>query len=227
MIRISFKKLLDGEYSHAVELEVLNWMLKTGQKYNERVARWSVDGVSKQIFGYSANSHNDVSFPFPIKCDPRIGNASFSCSPFDMFLHTCFYNAIMKPASSPVLKWRNDERIGVCRSRVLNIDDGYMYVKHDSYGGVKSTIQDFRHLIGEPLKKEYFQANYKDRTEPKIINVVFTTNGYGYMLILGYSFKEYKYEAGWDHVISQISGEGIVAFLNRVLVELDELLIKH
>lgn len=225
MIRISFKKLLDGEYSHAVELEVLNWMLKTGQKYNEQVAKWSVDGVSKQIFGYSANSHNHVNFPFPIKCEPWIGNASFNCSPFDMFLHTCFYNAIMKPALAPVWKWREDERIGIDKSRGLNIDDSRILVNHRLYTGVKSTIQDFRNLVGRPLKKKYFQPDFKDRTEPKVIDVVFTTNGDGYRLILSYSFKEYKYEAGWSHIISQMADEGIEAFLNRVLVELDELLI--
>jgi len=222
-MRIYFDKLLNGHYSIKEEMEMINWFLKTGNKYDEYTGRWNKDGISKQMFGYSANSHS-ASFPFPIVCENFIGNASFSFNVLEGFIRNCLYNAIIKEPTSPVIKWRNDEKIEAGKYRVLQFNTDYPEIKHSKFNNTYWTLQDLKKFIGMPLKKEFFHPDYKERIEPKIINIIFYTNGNGYVFEYVYSFSNFDYESGWSNHITQAENESIPCFLNRIYFEMDSML---
>lgn len=222
-MRIYFDKLLNGHYSIEEEMEIINWFLKTGNKYDEYTGRWNKDGVSKQLFAYSANSHC-VSFPFPIVCENYIGNASFSFNVIRGFLQCCLYNAILKEPTLPVKKWRKDERVEVGKFRVLPINTDYPEIKHPKFKDAYCTLRRLKEFIGMPLKKELFHPEYKERIEPKIINVIFYTNGNGYVFEYVFSFSNFDYESGWSNYIRQNENESIPCFLNRIYFEMDSMI---
>lgn len=222
-MRIYFDKLLDGRYSIDEELEMINFFLKTGKEYDEYIDKWTIDGVSKQMFDYSANSHS-VSFPFPIVCENLIGNASFSFNVLKGFIQNCLYNAILKKTSLPVEKWRNDERIKVGGYRIFQFNTDYPDIKHPKFENTYFALQDLKTFIGMPLKKELFHSVYTERIEPKIINIIFYTNGNGYVFEYVYSFSNFNYEPGWSKYISQKENESIPCFLNRIYFEMDTML---
>jgi hypothetical protein len=222
-MRIYFDKLLNGHYSIDVEMEMINWFLKTGNKYDEYTGKWNKDGVSKQIFDYSANSHS-ANFPFPIVCENFIGNASFSFNVLKGFLQNCLYNAILKEPTSPVKKWRNDENIEAGKYRVIQLNTDYPEVKHSKFENTYWALQNLKKFIGMPLNKEFFNSDYKERINPKIINIIFYTNGNGYVFEYVFSFSNFDYEPGWSNHICQKENESIPCFLNRIYFEMDSML---
>lgn len=222
-MRIYFDKLLNGYYSIDEELEMINWFLKTGNKYDEYTGRWSKDGVSKQMFNYSANSHN-ANFPFPIVCKNYIGNGSFSFDVLDGFIQNCLFNAILKVPTSPVKKWRIAEKIEVGKFRNLHINTDYPEIKHQNFEDTHRLLQNLKKFIGMPLKKDFFHPEYIERIAPKIINIIFYTNGYGYVFEYVFSFSNFDYEPGWSNYITQLENESIPCFLNRLYFEMGSVL---
>lgn len=219
-MRIYFDKLLNGHYSFEEEMEMINWILKTGNKYDKYVSRWGGAGVSQQMFDYSANSH-DASFPFPIVCENFIGNASYSFNVLKGFIQNCLYNAILKKPNSAVEKWRNDEKIEPGKFKVLNFNTNYPEKKHPKFQNTYWALQKLKNFIGMPLKKQFFHPEYKERTEPKILNVILYTNGNGYVFEYVFSFSNFDYEPGWSNHIAQLENESIPCFLNRIFFEMD------
>lgn len=226
-MRIYFEKLLNRYYSLDVELEMINWFLKTGEKYTEYTSTWTKDGVSKQLFGYSANSH-DASFPFPITSNNFIGNASFSFNVLNSFVQICLFNAILKSAPYPVNRWRKDERIELGKFRVLNFNTEYPNKEElnpkfeTTYSSYRILVHKLKEYVGMPLKKEFCHPEYIDRIKPKITDINFYTNGRGYVFEYGFSFPKFNYESVWNDSIRQLEDESINCFLNRVMNEMDK-----
>jgi len=219
-MKIDFTKLLNGYYPLEIEMEMINWFLKTGNKYNEYTDRWTKDGVSKQIFDYSANSHS-CSFPFPIVCKNHIGNGSFSFNVLKGFIQNCLFNAILKTPYKPVVKWRKEERIELGKSRMLNFNTDYPLEKNEKFKNTYWALTDLKDIINTPLKKELFHPEYKERLNPKIINVILYTNGNGYVFEYVFSFSTINYEPGWSKYINQQNDESIPCFVNRIFNEID------
>ena len=221
-MRIYFDKLLNRHYSIEEEMEMINWFLKTGNKYDEYTGRWNKDGVSKQMFDYSANSHN-ADFPFPIVCNNYIGNASMNFDVLNGFIQNCIFNAVYKEPTLPVKKWRSDERIEVGKFRVLDFNTEYPEIKHKDFDNSYRALRSLKMFIDMPLKKELFHSEYKERTKPKIINVILYTNGNGYAFEYVFSFSNFDYESGWSNCIHQKENESIPCFLNRIFIEMDSM----
>lgn len=219
-MKINFTKLLNGFYPLEIEMEMINWFLKTGNKYDEYTDRWTKDGVSKQIFDYSANSNN-ASFPFPILGKNSIGNGSYSFNVFKAFIKICLFNAILKNPFKPVEKWRKEERIELGKSRMLNFNIDYPIEKNKKFQNTFWAITDLKDIINTPLKKELFHPDYTKRLNPKIINVILYTNGNGYVFEYVFSFSSCDYEPGWSKYISQQKQESIPCFINRIFNEID------
>ena len=220
-MRIYFKKLLNGHYPIEIEMEMINWFLKTGNKYDEFTGRWNKDGVSKQIFNYSANSHS-CSFPFPIVYESNyVGNNSFSFNILEGFIQNVIFNAIVKEPTVPVKKWRDAEKIFIDKYRIFEFKEEYPKEKHKDFQSVYWALLDLKNFIGMPLKKELFHPDYEKRTKPKIVSLSFYTNGSGYILDYVFSFENFKYEPGWNRQICQKKDENIPSFLNRIFFEMD------
>ncbi len=221
-MKIDFTKLLNGFYPLEVEMEMINWFLKTGNKFDEHVGNWTVDGISKQMFDYSANSNN-CKFPFPIKCSNFIGNSSYNFNVLKGFISNCLFNAIIKYPLKPVFKWREFEKIQLGKYRMLNFNLDYpkQEEKHEKLQGIYWGILKLKEIINTPLKKEFFHPDYTERIDPKIIDVVLFTNGNGYVFEYEFSFSNFNYEHGWNKQICQKEGESIAYFLNRVFKEID------
>lgn len=222
IMKIDFTKLLNGFYPLEVEMEMINWFLKTGNKFDEHVGNWTVDGISKQMFDYSANSNN-CKFPFPIKCSNFIGNSSYNFNVLKGFISNCLFNAIIKHPLKPVFKWREFEKIQLGKYRMLNFNLDYpkQEEKHEKLQGIYCGILKLKEIINTPLKKEFFHPDYTERIDPKIIDVVLFTNGNGYVFEYEFSFSNFNYEHGWNKQICQKEGESIACFLNRVFKEID------
>lgn len=221
-MRIYFDKLLNGHYFLEEKMEMINWFLKTGNKYDEYTGKWNKDGVSKQLFNYSTNLYS-VDFPFPIVCENNVGNASFSFNILDTFIQNCLFNAILKEATLPVKKWRNDEKIGLGKYLIFNFNTDYPTIKHQKFENTYWALLDLKNFIGMSLKKEFYHPNYKGKIDGKIINIIFYTNGNGYVFEYVYSFSKYNYEAGWYKYIRQSENESIPCFLNRIYFEMDSI----
>jgi hypothetical protein len=219
-MKIDFTKLLNGFYPLEIEMEMINWFLNTGNKYDEYTGRWTKDGVSKQIFGYGANSHN-ANFPFPIVCENSIGNGSLHVDVFKIFIQNCLFNAILKNPLKPVEKWRKEERIELGKSRMLNFNTEYPTEKNEKFENTFWAITDLKDFIDTPLKKELFHPDYPKRLNPKIINVILYTNGGGYVFEYIFSFSTMDYENGWTKQIWQEKNESIPCFINRIFNEID------
>lgn len=217
-MRIYFDKLLNGEYPLEVEMEMINWFLKTGNEYDEYTGRWNKDGVSKQMFGYSANSHS-ASFPFPIVCESYIGNPSFNFNVLKMFVQSCLYNVIIKKPTIPVAKWRKAERIELGRFRELKFN--LSKPENPKHRYTHLGLHELKNFIGMDLKKELFHAKYEERTDPKVVHVRLYTNGDGYVFEYVFSFECFNYEPGWSKYIRQKEDESIACFVNRIYDEMD------
>lgn len=213
-MRIYFDKLLNRQYSLEVELEMIDWFLWTSYNYDISPRKHSVDGVSKQMFGYSANNHS-ASFPFPLLGDSnKIGNASFSFDVLDAFIQCCLFNIILKKAPDAVQRWREAERIALNKFRVtsFSVSDQYFY-NQDFHCG----LLGLKNYIGTPLIKDYFHPDYNDRINPRIVNIKFYTNGDGYVFQYYYSFEGENFKnSSWSDYLKQEPKETLTTFIERI-----------
>ena len=205
-------------------MELINWFLKTGKRFEAYTGRWTKSGISNHMFNYSANSH-DASFPFPIVCENYIGNPSYNYDVLGGFIQNCLFNAIIGRATTPVNKWRNAENVKIGKYRILQINTDFPKEKHPQFDNTYWSLQNLKKFIGVSLKKDQFHPTYPDRIDPKIINVIFYTNGNGYVFEYVFSFSNFGYEPGWSKYISQNDNESIPCFLNRIYFEMDLVII--
>ncbi len=211
--RIYFKKLIDGDYPLDVELEVFNWILKTGKPHRQYTSKWYEDGLDKCMFGYSANDH-DSNTPF------ATGENLFKQ------IQCAFENAIVRTPNKPVKEWRTKERIGLDTYRILEFATGFPHLDRFEHWYLHWGIDNLQKFKGHMLKKEYFHPDYEDRLDPKILDIKLSCNGYeGYNITFRFSFSKFDYEPGWGHGFSQKKGESINNFVYRVCKEINALLV--
>ncbi len=206
--RIDFQKLIDGAYPLDVELEVFNWMLATGKKYDGPRAGYGHSGMDQIVYGYSANTHNSYT---------DLGKD------FETTLQLGFVNAIVKTPIPSVLDWRNTERVGLGKFRILSFPDERPFSRWN--WNLYREIKGIYEYKGRLLRKEHFHPEYPERTEPKILEMQFSTAGSGYRITLEFSFKNFDYEPGWEKSFSQREGEGIDMFIYRFHREMSQLLL--
>lgn len=208
--KIHFQKLLNlgGGYGVEIQLEVLNWMLKTGQGYTKRTGMWYVDGVDKQIFNYSANNHD-----------------SRTAIDLDM-MRLYFLNGIIAEAGDIIEQWREASNIKL---------NNYIWLWHSDelppYQNQRDaaywTFKKLSSLTGKKLKKEFFHPEYADRTQPYIKSAKFASVGNGLEFHFDFTFIEYP-DSGWSYGIpsfQQGKEESIEIFIRRVEISMNNLMI--
>ena len=213
--RIDFQKLIDGRYPFNIELEVINWMLKTGLTHEFRYG-WHRYGVDQHLFGYSANNHKSCT-PFLLDSNLRI------------FVENLLFRGVVKNAylNEAIQEWRKQENISLNTYRMLSFPEEHPKLESHKTWNLYWEIINLKEYVGKYLKKELFHSEYRERINPKIIGISFSTCGYGYSVKYTYSFENYNYEPGWDECISQKEGESIDVFIHRVYKEIENALINR
>jgi len=215
--KINFQKLIDRQYSLNVELEVINWLLKTGLSFDEYLSRWDRDGVNRQLFAYSANNNIYRLFPFPLNEN------------LNVFIDSLFVRAIVKSGSKPIQRWREKERIFLDKSRFITFVEEFptQKINNWNYWNLYWLIIELQKFTGMFLKKEF--CKHPDNNElikPKITEVCFSTSGHGYNFLYKYSFEKYNYEnGGWEVSMNQNENESIDMFIFRIYSEINKLII--
>lgn len=217
--KISFQKLLNEEYDLMTRLEVLNWMLKTGLPYEESRG-WTRHGVDNWLFGYGANNHQSHTNLLPNVAEK---------------LQLAFVRAVIKTPVDCIAKWRQDNSIYLHKARMIELNDK-LVLPHNRYitrwGGGREFVLSYelpkfwllKEFLGKPLKKEFFQPDFQERTNPYFVSCRFSTVGGGFRIEYRYSFENtLGYDWGiWFH---QEKSESIDEFVNRTLFKLDSFLL--
>lgn len=190
--KIKLRELLNigGGYELPVLLEVLNWMLRTGNDYTHQ-SGWYREGVDKQIFGYSANNHQSAS---RIELDK---------------IRLYFLNAIIAAAAPVVEKWRSDNGISL---------EGHVYLSFNpSSSDCMKQWNYINSLQGRALKKAYYHPDYPDRVNPYIRSIKVFSVGCG--IEIGYDFTfDCHPGGGWlGTELRQLEAESISDFLDRAV----------
>jgi hypothetical protein len=212
--KIAFSKLIGNEYSLEIKMNVLDWMLKTGKEHTYR-SGWYVNGVSQQLFGYSANNH-DYEFRLP---EPYV-NFPLKTNTIDLslFFDAIFTRAIYEKPYQSVKNWREKERIHPQKYRMLKFNTNPSI-------DLSQTISSIQKLKGKLLKKEYHHPEYADRTYPKILKIKLYTTGNGWVVTYDFSFKECP-DSSWTKEFCQKEDESIAEFLsktyNKLLTMIEE-----
>ena len=207
-VKIDFTKLLCEEYHHFwidEELEMVNWFFSTGLEggYEEKRG-WHRSGINQLLYGYSANNENYHSVPFPI------GDSN---GYLRNFITSIFVRAIVSPRSwdgkGKIAEWRTKNKIGMGKYRFFNFPD---ITQNDA----RRLLWKIANYKNKEMKKKYAHPDYPNRTQPKIIDIKFSTYGEGYFVEIMFSFWQFNYEAGWRETIAvQRKGEYIGDFLAR------------
>lgn len=203
--RIDFQKLIDGDYPLDIELEVFNWMLATGRKYDTPRTGYYHSGMDKVMYGYSANTHDSYT--------------DFGRD-FRRTLQLGFVNTLVKTPIPSVRAWREAERVGLGKYRMFVFPEERPFRGWDLYREIVGIYE----YEGRLLKKEYFHPEYQDRTEPRIVRMNFSTAGMGYRIRLAFTFKGCE-DSGWDQYFHQQEGESIDIFIHRFHREMSQLLV--
>lgn len=174
--KIKFQELVNQHcpYSLSEQIQILEWIFKTGKGYEVNNGRWVRDGVDKLLYDYSANNYKSYT---AIKSRAQI--------------RLMFVNAIVP--TTTIQKWRDDFDIKLGASRFLNFKSGnnkYLNFKN------RDIFQILDKLEGAKLKKEHFHSDYSNRTEPFILNIKFTISENGCHFFLEFTFKECA-GSGW------------------------------
>jgi hypothetical protein len=195
-VKIKFKDLLEPHcgYPLHIVLEVLNWMVKTGKPYHVR-SGWYAYGIDKQLFGYSGNDHDsrtDIKPPM---------------------LRVYFLNAVLCSAHPIIEKWRADFGIKL---------DGSFFLKYNDSKYIDDNWRFIQKLPNKPLKKAYYQPEYKDRINPYIKSLWIYTIGGGISIGYDYTF-DCCHDSGWrNDDLSQGNNEGLSDFFDRAVIYFKE-----
>ncbi len=219
--KISFQNLLNENYDLITRLEVLNWMLKTGKSYEESKG-WARYGVDQWLFGYSANNHQSHTNLLP---------------DVHSKIQLAFVRAIIKTPhyfADCIAKWRQDNSIYLHKARMIEINDTVVSPK-DRYQprwGKELFTQPYslpeiwvlRQFLNRPLKKEFFQPDFQERTNPYFVSCRFSTVGNGFRIEYRYSFEN-TLGSDWGIWFHQDKNESLDEFVNRTLFKLDSFLL--
>jgi hypothetical protein len=203
--KINFDCLLQpcgGYIPQAAQLEVLNWMLRTGKDPKYQCGRGRF-GIDKLVFGYSANDHDSRT--------PLMGSDRRRMFFLNAIHDYCDGTYQAHSAS----EWRKDMGIGIGKSKFFDFPDGTWDDAHVSI--------DFAvHLPGKKLKKQYFHPDLLKRLDPYIQYAKFYTLGEGLVFGLEFTFTSCQGSGWWADPIQQQPGESIPAFMGRVMEDLRE-----
>lgn len=167
--KIYFQKLVNQHcpYTPVDQLQILEWMFKTGKDYDIWTGRWSKDGIDKLIYDYSANT---------FKSHTKIKDWKH--------VRLMFINAIVP--ETPIQKWRDEMGITLSGSKFMKFDSSQK--KYLQFNG-KDIFQILKSLEGKELKKDFFQPDYPERTNPFIESIKFTISVSGCHILLNYTFE--------------------------------------
>lgn len=211
--RIDFQKLIDGGYGPGTELQVFDWILATGNQYKNYC-----QGLDQTIFGYSAYNHASYTNMLP-----DISKT--------MFIGFC--NVLCRSPNTITANWKDMERASLCRYRMIDLfkEDytaRYYSTAHGKlqYRGPIEAAKKLDDYVGLGLEKKYFHPDYPDRTDPRILDMNFSTAGYGYSICFSYAFKQHR-GSSWRYEISQLvkQGESVDMFLARAHRKIKRMLL--
>lgn len=204
--KIRFQKLVNicCPYTSVEQLQILEWMFKSGKGYNIRKYRWHVFGVDQLLYNYSGNTHKSFT----------------SIKSWD-YVRLMFINAIVPECE--IQNWRDDFGIKL---------DGYKFLRFDNSDNqyLKWNDKRFFHIIellqGKKLKKSYCHPNYEDRTDPYITKCWFTISESGCHIFLEFTFNIPGYERNSWRKEFWKRDETMSDFLGNSLKEIDNNLLE-
>lgn len=209
-LRLYFDRLIGDNYTLEEKLIILDWMLKTGKHYDKRFGRWTVNGVDKCLFGYSANSHNSRT-SIPAKTND-----------YKNFFDSVFARAVYLKADNAVIEWRNSENVKINSYRVLKYNKNSPIKLTEKHRHLGWLISNIFNLKGSLLNKHYHHRGYLDRKKPKIIGIKIYSIGNGWQVDYYFSFACYEYEMGWQKQYRQKENESLWSFFGYVYNDLTE-----
>jgi len=199
--KIEIVKLIEG-WDDSKKLYVLNYALSQNEQISTGV--WTTVGINKMLFGYSANNHGHK-FNLITARESHIEL---------IFYRLCYASAYMGEAF-------------ISRWRAKHFPKGVVCLKCGNDNVFFNHIREFKKYQNARLLKKYHHSEYKNRKEPKIINISFHTIGNGYALEYEFSFKCFKYESGWSEYIHQDEGEKIQDFIVRCEKHMQKVTLKQ
>lgn len=166
--KIAFQKLVDHNcpYSLSEQIQILEWMFKTSEKYQISHDRWYKSGFDKLVYNYCHNDH---------------ATKTAIVSEFQIWF--MFMNAIVP--TTMIQKWREDYGVKLGLTKFLSFKLGNNeYLRF----GDKTIFEILNQLQGAKLKKEHFHPDYPNDTNPFIKSIKFTISYQGCHILLDYTF---------------------------------------
>lgn len=176
--KVTFKKLLYHHcpYTDAEQFEIFRWMIKTGWDYRYR-GRWGDFGVFEWLYGLSSTGSQPYWYTYGFS----------SIRTWRSELKLIFLRAVVDDdCPETVAKWRVQERIGSTTSRILTLD------VDDKIDCNQNMFELFTNN-----KKLTTQLNPSWKEAVEIDNVILSTNGETWRVILTYGFDH----SSWGEVL--------------------------
>lgn len=216
-LRVDFQKLINNQYYLEDKLLIYQWLIQLGQTCNKQYG-WNRYGLHQAFHGYSKNNEPKEVY--------ALGKNYYE------IIDKGFVNLLCK-TNKPLLvkEFLEPNRIQLGKIRVLNIpeyDDHIDYFRNISnHYGLEDLLSHITVAYkGLLLKKNFFHSDYADRINPRIIdNMSFGTNYGKWYAWFEFSFDIFDYEPGWRYDFSQKDGESIYGFFDRVIKEMDDLIV--
>jgi len=221
-IHINFQNIINGSYRDSEEiLHIYSWLINLGHTCEEQNG-WNRYGLHQSFHGYSYNNEKRQVY--------------WLGSNWNKVIYDGFVRLLCKTNHHKVVKdFLIKERIELGKTRKIQITEdepNYSYFKElvndrfDNYG-VRELIDHITTAYkGLELKKELFHPDYDIRVRPRILNnvVIGTNHGKWYAKFV-FSFENFDYEPGWDKEFSQQPNEHLRNFFNRVICEIDAMIL--
>lgn len=208
-LKIDWQKLVDGGYPASVRLQVFQWMLATGHRFETKPGRWGcTNGMDKLLYGYSACNYESLT---------PIGRN------VEQTLSLAFLRAIVRTPDPWLAEWRKAEGVGLGKCRHLMFDLREPEVDFYKEGSwilfvEIARLYDLRH---RRLRDDVgvFQSSM-----PYVKGVNLTANHEWFGVEVHYSIAEHP-GGGWTVWIYQEEGESLDLFVRRASLQMKEWLL--
>lgn len=195
--KIDFQKLLNNciPYSDGVLFEIFRWMVKTGWNFQQPWARGrSKHGVFEWLYGLSCVGAQFYWY-----------DHGFSFNHYRDQLRMAFVRAIVSDDALDVVKdWREKERIGIGRYRMLEFTQGINSMDLDR------NIYSLFNFAGKRLA---VQLNEYHPGAVEINKVLLTTNGDEWIANMKYGYEGSE----WNHHLADQEERSFQDFISESL----------
>lgn len=204
-IKVDFQELVNNNapYPLFMQFDIFQWMMKTGWEFRDR------HGVYELLYGMSGHGaqyyNHDDGFDLP------------SLTGAYQFLKAAFVRAIVATdVSKDVLRWRETERIGLGRYRMLLLPVS----SRRPYETPICTLYRLNRFQERPLTAQLNEV-YEKATAVNRIKL--SPNREGWMPILHYGYPDEKFGSYWSHDLLEKRSVSFYDALERAISAMEEL----